>query len=151
PRQSPHGEAGVVAIFAHHIHGAKAPTLFGHGKPTRDYVYVSDVVAAMLAAVGKAGTYNIATGVATDVMSIWTGLLEAAGRSRVHAEGSRAAELQAVLADLRPGELLGVHFRVRVRRDAGPREGEPGRRGSAARADGGAGGSPRVDRRAGGR
>ena len=95
----------MVAIFAHHIHTAKAPTLFGHGKPTRDYVYVSDVVAAMLAAVGKAGTYNIATGVATDVTSIWRGLLEAAGRSRVHAKGSAAAELPPVLADLRPGEL----------------------------------------------
>ena len=59
----------------------------------------------MLAAADKAGTYNIATGVATDVTSIWRGLLEAAGRSRVHAKGSGAAELPPILADLRPGEL----------------------------------------------
>jgi UDP-glucose 4-epimerase len=120
PRQSPHGEAGVVAIFAHHIHSAKAPTLFGHGTPTRDYVYVSDVVAAMLAAVGKAGTYNIATGVATDVMSIWTGLLQAAGRSRVHPEGRGAARPQPALADLRPGELRDSCLDIsRARRELG--------------------------------
>ena len=44
PRQSPHGEAGVVAIFSEHLHTGKTPKMFGHGKPTRDYVYVGDVV-----------------------------------------------------------------------------------------------------------
>jgi UDP-glucose 4-epimerase len=94
PRQSPHGEAGVVAIFAEHIHTGRTPKLYGHGKPTRDYVYVSDVVSALMAASGKSGTYNIATGVETDVMGIWTGLGEVAG-----------AEITPELADLRPGEL----------------------------------------------
>ncbi len=61
PRQSPHGEAGVVAIFSHRLHVGEAPKLFGHGRPTRDYVYVGDVVRALLAASGHAGTYNIAT------------------------------------------------------------------------------------------
>jgi len=60
PRQSPHGEAGVVAIFAHRLHSGQAPTLYGQGKPTRDYVYVGDVVDALRAASGRAGTYNIA-------------------------------------------------------------------------------------------
>jgi UDP-glucose 4-epimerase len=105
PRQNPHGEAGVVAIFAHHIHTGRAPTLYGHGRPTRDYVYVGDVVSAMLAAVGKSGTYNIATGVQTDVMSVWTGLLRAAARSTVAPAPQRAEELRPVLAELRPGEL----------------------------------------------
>jgi UDP-glucose 4-epimerase len=94
PRQSPHGEAGVVAIFSHHLHVGKAPKLYGQGRPTRDYVYVGDVVRALLAASGRRGTYNIATGVAADVMSIWEGLREAAG-----------ADIEPELADLRPGEL----------------------------------------------
>ncbi len=94
PRQNPHGEAGVVAIFAHHLHSGRAPTLFGHGTPTRDYVYVSDVVSALMAAAGRSGTYNVATGVETDVMTVWSKLREIAG-----------SELEPQLADLRPGEL----------------------------------------------
>jgi UDP-glucose 4-epimerase len=94
PRQSPHGEAGVVAIFTHHLHSGRVPKLFGHGKPTRDYVYVGDVVSALLAASGRAGTYNIATGVETDVLRIWNELRDAAG-----------SQLEPELADLRPGEL----------------------------------------------
>jgi UDP-glucose 4-epimerase len=94
PRQSPHGEAGVVAIFSHHLYEGKAPKLYGHGKPTRDYVYVGDVVRALLAAGGRAGTYNIATGVAADVLAVWEGLRRAAG-----------VDIEPQLADLRPGEL----------------------------------------------
>jgi UDP-glucose 4-epimerase len=94
PRQNPHGEAGVVAIFTHHLHAGQAPKLFGHGRPTRDYIYVADVVSGVLAAAGKKGTYNIATGVETDVLTIWNELREAAG-----------SELEPELADLRPGEL----------------------------------------------
>jgi UDP-glucose 4-epimerase len=102
PRQSPHGEAGVVAIFAYHLHTRQAPKLYGHGKPTRDYVYVADVVRALRAAVGKSGTYNIATGVETDVMTIWEGLREAARRAEPERDGSQP---EPELADLRPGEL----------------------------------------------
>jgi len=94
PRQSPHGEAGVVAIFSHHLHVGRAPKLYGHGRPTRDYVYVQDVVRALLAATGTAGTYNIATGVAADVLTVWEGLKQAAG-----------VDIEAQLEDLRPGEL----------------------------------------------
>ncbi len=94
PRQSPHGEAGVVAIFSHHLHTARAPTLYGHGTPTRDYVYVEDVVRALLAASGRRGTYNVATGVETDVKSIWEALRAAA-----------CVVVNPELADLRPGEL----------------------------------------------
>ncbi len=94
PRQSPHGEAGVVSIFTHRLHTGQAPKLFGHGKPTRDYVYVGDVVSALLAAAGKAGTFNIATGVETDVSTIWSELRQVAG-----------SDLEPELADLRPGEL----------------------------------------------
>jgi UDP-glucose 4-epimerase len=101
PRQSPHGEAGVVSIFTHHLHTGRAPKLYGHGRPTRDYVYVTDVVAALLAASGRSGTYNIATGVETDVMSVWSELSRAAGK-----------QIEPQLADLRPGELQ--HSRLDV-------------------------------------
>ena len=94
PRQSPHGEAGVVSIFSHHLYTDQAPRLYGHGAPTRDYVYVADVVAALLAASGRSGTYNVATGVETDVASVWSTLSSAAGK-----------KIEPELADLRPGEL----------------------------------------------
>jgi UDP-glucose 4-epimerase len=94
PRQSPHGEAGVVAIFSHHLYAGNTPKLFGYGKPTRDYVYVEDVVRALLAATGRRGTYNIATGVETDVMTVWNELRQAAG-----------SDIEPELAELRPGEL----------------------------------------------
>jgi UDP-glucose 4-epimerase len=103
PRQSPHGEAGVVAIFSHRLHVGQAPTLYGHGAPTRDYVYVEDVVRALLAASGRRGTFNVATGVETDVMTVWSALREAAG-----------SDLEPELADLRPGELQ--HSRLDVSR-----------------------------------
>jgi UDP-glucose 4-epimerase len=94
PRQSPHGEAGVVSIFTHHLYSGRAPKLFGYGKPTRDYVYVGDVVSALRTASGRSGTYNIATGVETDVMTVWNELRARAG-----------SDLEPELADLRPGEL----------------------------------------------
>ncbi|HEY7893061.1 MAG TPA: NAD-dependent epimerase/dehydratase family protein [Solirubrobacteraceae bacterium] len=94
PRQSPHGEAGVVSIFSHHLYVGSSPKVYGHGEPTRDYVYVGDVVRALIAATGRRGTFNIATGVETDVMSVWRELRDAAG-----------TDVQPELADLRPGEL----------------------------------------------
>ena len=53
PRQTPHGEAGVVAIFSYRLWAGEPCTLFGHGSPTRDYVHVLDVVAALRAASGS--------------------------------------------------------------------------------------------------
>jgi len=94
PRQSPHGEAGVVSILTYHLYSNEVPRLFGHGRPTRDYVYVGDVVRALLAARGHAGTYNIATGQATDVATIWQQLSAAAGK-----------RIEPKLEGLRPGEL----------------------------------------------
>jgi UDP-glucose 4-epimerase len=109
PRQSPHGEAGVVAIFSGCIHEGRAPKIFGHGSPTRDYVYVEDVVRALLAATGRRGTYNVATGAETDVITLWRELKQMSG-----------SELEAELADLRPGELQ------RSRLDIGRSEAELG-------------------------
>jgi UDP-glucose 4-epimerase len=114
PRQSPHGEAGVVAIFSNHLYTGKAPKLYGHGKPTRDYIYVGDVVSALLAASGKAGTYNVATSVETDVLTIWRELRRVA--QDVHAPGGfgEPGALEPELADLRPGELQ--HSRLDIAR-----------------------------------
>ena len=103
PRQSPHGEAGVVAIFSEHLYTDRAPKLYGHGTPTRDYVYVGDVVRGLLAASGRVGTYNIATSVETDVASVWRELSNVAGK-----------QIEPQLADLRPGELL--HSRLDISR-----------------------------------
>jgi UDP-glucose 4-epimerase len=94
PRQSPHGEAGVVAIFSHHLWRGDPPRLYGRGDPTRDYVHVSDVVRAMRAASGTGGVYNIATGVETAVRTIFEALRIGSG-----------VDMQAELAPLRAGEL----------------------------------------------
>jgi UDP-glucose 4-epimerase len=114
PRQSPHGEAGVVAIFSHHLYTGKAPKLYGQGKPTRDYVYVGDVVKALLAASGKSGTYNIATGVETDVATVWRELQKAAVESDAAGAAEHPEALEPELADLRAGELQ--HSRLDISR-----------------------------------
>ena len=94
PRQNPHGEAGVVAIFSHCLWRGVSPTLFGFGKPTRDYVHVRDVAQALLAAVGQAGVFNVSTGVETTVSRIFELLRTAAD-----------VTLEGELAPLRAGEL----------------------------------------------
>jgi UDP-glucose 4-epimerase len=94
PRQNPHGEAGVVAIFSHRLWRGEPPTIYGHGRPTRDYVHVADVVEAVLRASGIAGVFNVGTGVETDVLTLFELLQRAAGTT-----------LEPVLAPLRPGEL----------------------------------------------
>ncbi len=74
PRQSPHGEAGVVAIFASQILRGKQPVIFGDGKQTRDYVFVGDVARANLAALSYTGAstcVNIGTGRETDVVTVF--------------------------------------------------------------------------------
>jgi len=84
----------VVAIFSHHLWRGTAPTLFGFGRPTRDYIHVFDVVHALLAAEGEKGVFNVASGMETNVTSIFNELQR-------HAQ----AGLEPVLAPLRPGEL----------------------------------------------
>jgi UDP-glucose 4-epimerase len=71
-RQNPHGEAGVVAIFAEKMLANEPCTIHGDGLQTRDYIHVSDVVETNMAALGAAGfhVYNVGTGVETSVMEI---------------------------------------------------------------------------------
>jgi len=74
PRQDPATEAGVVAIFCGLAREGGKPTVFGDGLQTRDYVYVTDVVGALLAAAegdpSAAGPFNVGTGVETTVLDL---------------------------------------------------------------------------------
>jgi UDP-glucose 4-epimerase len=88
PRQDPHGEAGVVAIFSGRILENRPLTVFGDGRQTRDYVFVGDVARAVLMAARKplpakgkmdARAFNIGTGVGTSVIEIVEQLQKAAG------------------------------------------------------------------------
>jgi UDP-glucose 4-epimerase len=81
PRQSPHGEAGVVAIFSHALWRGDRPRMYGHGQPTRDYIHVADVVEAMIRATGTRGTFNVATGIETSVEELFSILADAAASS----------------------------------------------------------------------
>jgi UDP-glucose 4-epimerase len=95
PRQDPHGEAGVVAIFMNRLRDGETPRIFGDGSQTRDYVYVADVARATLAALdADGGVYNVGTGRETSVTELLEAIQKATG-----------TEVEAELADPRPGEL----------------------------------------------
>jgi UDP-glucose 4-epimerase len=96
PRQNPHGEAGVVAIFSERLLRGQAVTVYGHGEPTRDYVHVADAARAFMVAAKRErpGTFNVGTGRETSVRELLELLQEAAGTAV-------AADLQP----LRAGEL----------------------------------------------
>jgi UDP-glucose 4-epimerase len=101
PRQDPHGEAGVVAIFLGKLAVGEAPHVFGDGTQERDYVFVADVVAATLAALERpAGVFNVGTGKATSVLDLLDACL---GVSGVGAEPvfdpPRLGELQRSVLD----------------------------------------------------
>lgn len=104
PRQDPHGEAGVVAIFSTRLIEEKPLTIFGDGLQTRDYVFVKDVVSANMLLtdlVLPATTdmdqraFNVGTGLETSVVELANSLARAAGRG---------AEI--IHADARPGEVM---------------------------------------------
>jgi UDP-glucose 4-epimerase len=82
PRQDPHGEAGVIAIFAGRLLAGEPTKVFGDGGNTRDYVFVEDVVAAFVAASGEQGggrRFNIGTGEQTSDRELHTLVAKAAG------------------------------------------------------------------------
>jgi UDP-glucose 4-epimerase len=83
PRQDPHGEAGVVAIFAKALLADKPTKIFGDGSDTRDYVFVDDVVDAFVRAGGEAGggqRFNVGTGVETSTRQMHSAIAAAAGK-----------------------------------------------------------------------
>lgn len=87
PRQNPHGEAGVVAIFSDRILKGEAPRINGDGRQTRDYVFVADVVAINRRALAGSyvGPVNVGTGRETDVVQLTDSLL-AHAKSPLRAE-----------------------------------------------------------------
>jgi UDP-glucose 4-epimerase len=95
PRQTPHGEAGVVAIFSDSLLKGKRPIVYGDGLQTRDYIHVADVAAAFLAA-GESGegTYNVGWGQERTVLELLDVLQRAAG-----------TQLEPIYEALRSGEL----------------------------------------------
>ena len=103
PRQDPHGEAGVVAIFSERLYEGRGLTIYGNGEQTRDYVFVGDVVGANLAltdAVLPSGDgidargFNVGTGEETTVNQLAAVMMEVAGR-----------KVEVSYAPARPGEL----------------------------------------------
>jgi UDP-glucose 4-epimerase len=92
-RQNPHGEAGVVAIFLNKLLQGQTPVINGDGLQTRDYIHVSDVVAANVAALGRPGfhIYNVGTGHETDVVQLYREIASSLGEDREAEHGPTAA------------------------------------------------------------
>jgi len=112
PRQNPHGEAGVVAIFLHRLLAGQQPVINGAGLQTRDYVFVADVVAANLAAIGRPGfhTYNVGTGIETDVNTMFAHLHRAVGSGpdAAHGPGKPGEQLRSSISSALLERELGV-------------------------------------------
>ncbi len=114
PRQDPHGEAGVVAIFCRRILAGEPLTIFGDGKQTRDMVFVRDVAAANLAASRQplpplatidTRAFNVGTGVETTVNELATQMGAAAGRSaQITRAPARAGEILRSALDVRKAD-----------------------------------------------
>ena len=126
PRQDPHGEAGVVAIFCGRILQGRALTIYGNGLQTRDYVYVGDVAEAMFYAATKplppvglldARGFNVGTGLGTSVVDLAKVLLEEAGTTvPIEFAPKRPGEAQESFLDVSKAErLLGWKPRVSLR------------------------------------
>jgi len=96
PRQIVKGESGVIAIFTQRLLEGKEPVIFGDGSHTRDYVYVMDVIRANMLAMsdGDGGTYNVGTGVETDVNEVYMEL-----------ESNLKTGIKAIHGDEIPGEV----------------------------------------------
>lgn len=111
PRQDPHGEAGVIAIFFQHYEAASTPTVFGSGNQTRDFIYVDDVVAAFIAAglsVGTGELINVGTGAETSVNDLVAFMNGITGQDVMpHRAPARPGELdRSVLSVKKAHELL---------------------------------------------
>lgn len=96
PRQDPHGEAGVVAIFSLQLLTGKQPVIFGDGSKTRDYVYVSDIVDANILALNSPGgaVYNLGRGIEITDLEVFQTVQEAVG-----------SNMTPQFAPVRPGEV----------------------------------------------
>lgn len=119
PRQDPHGEAGVVAIFSRALLAGRPTKIFGDGSDTRDYVFVDDVVDAFVRASGDAGSgqrFNIGTGVETSTRQLHTEIARAAGTSdEPEFHPPRLGDVRrSCLDNSRANEVLGWQPQVRL-------------------------------------
>ena len=119
PRQNPHGEAGVNAIFIGLMLEGKCPRIFGTGEQLRDYLYVGDVVEANQAALtaGSGEMVNLGTGVGTSVNQIFTELKAILGfPGEPIYEAARPGEVQRIFLDAsRAKQVLGWQPRISFR------------------------------------
>lgn len=112
PRQDPHGEAGVVAIFTGSMLDAGRPVINGDGGQTRDFVYVGDVARANLLAMRNedaSGPFNIGTGIETDVSTLARSIADAAGFGAEieHGPAKPGEQRRSVLDPGRAARVLG--------------------------------------------
>jgi UDP-glucose 4-epimerase len=111
PRQNPHGEAGVVAIFSERLVGGQPCTIFGDGKQTRDFVYGKDVARANRLAFEKdhVGAVNIGTGIETDIDTLFDVLAQAAGSEAkaTHAPGKPGEQRRSCIDNGLAKQVLG--------------------------------------------
>ena len=118
PRQDPHGEAGVVAIFIQQMLKGQTPTIFGDGKQTRDFVYVKDVAEANLLAAHRDidGIFNIGTGKETNVNTLASLLADATGYTGgFDYQPARPGEqLRSVVDPSKAKEVLGFSPRISI-------------------------------------
>ncbi len=123
PRQDPHGEAGVVAIFCNRLLDGRAMTIYGDGEQTRDYVYAGDVATANFAAVTRtmppagrldARAFNIGTGIETSVNTLAATLQQVSeATTPIEYAPARAGELaRSALDTAKAGTVLGWTPRV---------------------------------------
>ncbi len=119
PRQNPHGEAGVVAIFCERMLDGRQPVVNGDGKQTRDYVHVKDVVAANLSALGHqgSGVFNVGTSIETDVVTLFEHLRDelAPAMPTEHGPGKPGEQRRSVLSYAYTQEVLGWAPTIDVR------------------------------------
>ena len=111
PRQNPHGEAGVVAIFAQRLVAGRECTIFGDGGQTRDFVFGPDVARANLLAFENdyVGAVNIGTGIETDINRLYELLAEAAGSKLpvTHAPGKPGEQRRSCISPALAQKALG--------------------------------------------
>ena len=103
PRQNPHGEAGVVAIFTERLLDGEQPTINGPGTQTRDYVFVGDVVDAVVKGLAYDGSdvFNVGTGIETDVNALFGHLNRLTGTNAPEAHGpAKPGEQQRSVLDV---------------------------------------------------
>ena len=125
PRQDPHGEAGVVAIFSGNLSANRVSKINGDGDQTRDYVYVSDVVRANVLALESAspnGAYNAGTAVETSVNELYERMRSISGRDLLpeHAPGKPGEQLRSSIDFSRAAALL--DWRPEIDLDTGLQE-----------------------------